>query len=101
MQNKLEKRLLENPKSISMNKVQIDKWREGVDARLEELTIMSAKQNSQLFHIDETVQDIKVMVKEQNGRVRLLEQQTSAMKAIGSIIAVAYSAVITWLFNRS
>ena len=84
-----------------MNKVQIDKWRETVDARLEELTIMNAKQNSQLFHIDSTLQEIKNMVKEQNGRVRTLEQQTSAMKAIGSIIAVAYSAVITWLFNRS
>ena len=84
-----------------MNKVQIDKWRENVDARLEELTIMNAKQNSQLFHIDSTIQEIKNMVKEQNGRVRTLEQQTSAMKAIGSIIAVAYSAVITWLFNRS
>jgi|TARA_R100001198_G_C5043787_1_gene103204 uncharacterized coiled-coil protein SlyX len=84
-----------------VNKVQIDKWRENVDARLEELTIMNAKQNSQLFHIDSTLQEIKNMVKEQNGRVRTLEQQTSAMKAIGSIIAVAYSAVITWLFNRS
>ena len=84
-----------------MNKVQIDKWRENVDARLEELTIMNAKQNSQLFHIDSTLQEIKNMVKEQNGRVRTLEQQTSAMKAIGSIVAVAYSVVITWLFNRS
>ena len=84
-----------------MNKVQIDKWRENVDARLEELTVMNAKQNSQLFHIGTTLEEIKSMVKEQNGRVRTLEQQTSAMKAIGSIVAVAYSAVITWLFNRS
>ena len=84
-----------------MNKVQIDKWRENVDARLEELTIMNAKQNSQLFHIGTTLEEIKSMVKEQNGRVRTLEQQTSAMKAIGSIVAIAYSAVITWLFNRS
>ena len=84
-----------------MNKVQIDNWRENVDARLEELTIMNAKQNSQLFHIGTTLEEIKSMVKEQNGRVRTLEQQTSAMKAIGSIVAIAYSAVITWLFNRS
>ena len=84
-----------------MNKVQIDKWRENVDARLAELTIMNAKQNSQLFHIGTTLEEIKSMVKEQNGRVRTLEQQTSAMKAIGSIVAIAYSAVITWLFNRS
>ena len=84
-----------------MNKVQIDKWRENVDARLEELTVMNAKQNSQLFHIGTTLEEIKSLVKEQNGRVRTLEQQTSAMKAIGSIVAIAYSAVITWLFNRS
>ena len=73
-----------------MNKVQIDKWRENVDARLEELTVMNAKQNSQLFHIGTTLEEIKSMVKEQNGRVRTLEQQTSAMKAIGSIVAIAY-----------
>ena len=84
-----------------MNKVQIDKWRENVDARLEELTVMNAKQNSQLIHIGTTLEEIKSMVKEQNGRVMTLEQQTSAMKPIGSIVAIAYSAVITWLFNRS
>ena len=84
-----------------MNKSKVDNWRVNVDARLEELTIMNAKQNSQLFHMNSTLQEIKSMVKEQNGRVRTLEQQTSAMKAIGSVVAVAYSAVITWLFNRS
>ena len=84
-----------------MNKSKVDNWRDNVDARLEELTIMNAKQNSQLFHMNSTLQEIKSMVKEQNGRVRTLEQQTSAIKAIGSVVAIAYSAVITWLFNRS
>ena len=84
-----------------MHKSKVDNWSDNVDARLEELTIMNAKQNSQLFHMNSTLQEIKSMVKEQNGRVRTLEQQTSAMKAIGSIVAIAYSAVITWLFNRS
>ncbi len=84
-----------------MNKSKVDNWRDNVDARLEELTIMNAKQNSQLYHMNSTLREIKPMVKEQNGRVRTLEQQTSAMKAIGSVVAVAYSAVITWLFNRS
>ena len=58
-----------------------------------------AKQSSELFHIKESVDEIKAMVKEQNGRVRKLEQQTSAIKAIGSSVAVVFSAVIGWLFN--
>jgi len=59
----------------------------------------AAKQSSELFHIKESVDEIKDMVKEQNGRVRKLEQQTSAIKAIGSSVAVVFSAVIGWLFN--
>ena len=60
-----------------MNKVEVEHWRIGVDSRLEELTVMGAKQNSELAHIKESVEEIKSLVKEQNGRVRVLEQQTS------------------------
>ena len=90
---------VKNLKGINMNKARIDEWRVVVESRLEELTIINAKQSSELFHIKESVDEIKVMVKEQNGRVRKLEQQTSAIKAIGSSVAVVFSAVIGWLFN--
>jgi hypothetical protein len=82
-----------------MNKVEVEHWRVGVDSRLEELTVMGAKQSSELAHIKESVDEIKGLVKEQNGRVRVLEQQTSAIKAVGSAIAVIFSGFIGWLFN--
>ena len=82
-----------------MNKVEVEHWRVGVDSRLEELTVMGAKQNSELAQIKESVDEIKGLVKEQNGRVRVLEQQTSAIKAVGSAIAVIFSGFIGWLFN--
>jgi hypothetical protein len=82
-----------------MNKVEVEHWRIGVDSRLEELTVIGAKQNSELAHIKESVDEIKGLVKEQNGRVRVLEQQTSAIKAVGSAVTVVFSGFIGWLFN--
>jgi uncharacterized coiled-coil protein SlyX len=82
-----------------MNKARIDEWREIVEKRLEELSIVNAKQSSELTHIKESVDEIKSMVKEQNGRVRSLEQQTSAMKAIGSVVITVFSGIIGWIFQ--
>jgi|TARA_R100000008_G_C3476883_1_gene111813 uncharacterized coiled-coil protein SlyX len=82
-----------------MNKARIDEWREGVEKRLEELAIINAKQSGELTHIKESVDEIKSMVKEQNGRVRSLEQQTSAMKAIGSVVITVFSGIIGWIFQ--
>ena len=82
-----------------MNKARIDEWREIVEKRLEELSIVNAKQSSELTHIKESVDEIKSMVKEQNGRVRSLEQQTSAMKAIGSVVVTVFSGIIGWIFQ--
>jgi len=76
-----------------------NKWRAGVNSRLEELTILGAKQNGELAHIKETTDEIKELVKEQNGRVRWLEQQTTAIKAVGSLLAVVFSGFIGWLFK--
>jgi|TARA_R100000656_G_C3903503_1_gene119324 urocanate hydratase len=77
----------------------MDEWKTGVDSRLEELTILGAKQNSELAHIKETTDEIKELVKEQNGRVRWLEQQTTAIKAVGVPLAVVFSGFIGWLFK--
>ena len=70
-----------------------------MEKRLEELSIVNAKQSSELTHIKESVDEIKSMVKEQNGRVRSLEQQTSAMKAIGSVVITVFSGIIGWIFQ--
>lgn len=83
-----------------MNKSQVDIWRQEIESRLEELTVNGAKQNGELSHIKESVDEIKSMVKEQNGRVRKLEQQTSAIKAIGSSLAIVFSALIGWMFEN-
>jgi len=82
-----------------MNKNQVDNWGTDTQARLEELTIMSAKQNSDIHYIKEIADEIKNLVKEQNGRVRILEQKTSALESIGSVISVVFGGLIGWLFN--
>ena len=82
-----------------MVKAKLDAWREGVESRLEELAIVNAKQSSELSHIKESVDEIKSIVREQNGRVRTLEKQTSALQSIGSMITIIVSGFIGWLFN--
>ena len=82
-----------------MNKVDIERWRLNVDSRLEELTIMNAKQSSQVTHIKETTDEIKTLVKEQNGRVRALESSVSRIQGEGSMFVVVFGSLISWLFK--
>ena len=70
-----------------------------VDSRLEELTIMNAKQSSQVTHIKETTDEIKTLVKEQNGRVRALESSVSRIQGVGSMFVVVFGSLISWLFK--
>ena len=82
-----------------MNKNQVDSWREISQARLEELTVVNAKQSSEITHIKETVDDIKVLVKEQNGRVRALESSVSSIQSVGSFVALVFGSLIGWLYK--
>ncbi|MBT7930034.1 hypothetical protein HN682_09000 [Candidatus Peregrinibacteria bacterium] len=82
-----------------MNKAQVDDWRNGVESRLEELTIMNAKQNSDIHYIKDSVDEIKNLVKEQNGRVRVNESAIARIQGVGGIIAIAFSGFIGWLFK--
>lgn len=82
-----------------MNKNQVDSWRTDTQARLEELTVMSAKQSGEITHIKETVDDIKVLVKEQNGRVRVLESSVSSIQSVGSFVALVFGSLIGWLYK--
>jgi len=82
-----------------MNKSRIDEWRSGVESRLEELTIFSTKQNSDIEYIKKSTDEIKKLVKEQNGRVRTLEQKTSAMQAVTSVMGIVFAGLIGWLFK--
>jgi uncharacterized coiled-coil protein SlyX len=82
-----------------MNRNQVDNWRTDTQDRLEELTIMSAKQNSDIEYIKKSTDEIKKLVKEQNGRVRTLEQKTSAMQAVTSVMGIVFAGLIGWLFK--
>ena len=82
-----------------MNRNQVDNWRTDTQDRLEELTIMSAKQNSDIHYIKETVDEIKVLVKEQNGRVRTLESSVSSIQSVGAFVALVFGSLIGWLYK--
>ena len=82
-----------------MNRAEIEKWRINVDSRLSELTVMNAKQTSEVSHIKETTDEIKNLVKEQNGRVRTLESSVSKIQGIGSMFVVVFGSLISWLFK--
>lgn len=82
-----------------MNRNQVDNWRTDTQARLEELNVMSAKQSGEITHIKQTVDEIKVLVKEQNGRVRTLESSVSSIQSVGAFIALVFGSLIGWLYK--
>lgn len=91
-----------------MNKKEVDTYRGVVkdtiklnQNRLEELTLMNAKQSSDMHYVKESLDEVKVLLKEQNGRVRSVEGDVSAFKAIGAIISVMFSSLFAYLFTRS
>ena len=77
----------------------IDIWRKDVESRLEEIAIVNAKQSGELSHIKESVDEIKSMVKEQNGRVRTLESSVSSIQSVGAFIALVFGSLIGWLYK--
>ena len=82
-----------------MNRAEIEKWRINVDSRLSELTVINAKQSSEVSHIKETTDEIKSLVKEQNGRVRALESSVSRIQGVGSMFVIVFGSLISWLFK--
>ena len=84
-----------------MNKKEVDSYRVIVQSRLEELTLMNAKQSSDMHYVKESLEEVKVILKEQNGRVRSVEGDMSAIKAIGAMISVMFSSLFAYLFTRS
>ena len=84
-----------------MNKKEVDNYRESVQSRLEELTLMNAKQSSDMHYVKESLDEVKVLLKEQNGRVRNMEGVVSGIKAIGAMISVMFSSLFAYLFTRS
>ena len=83
-----------------MNKTQIDDWRVNMQSRLEELTVLNAKQSSDISHVKESLDEVKTLIKEQNGRVRELEGGMSGIKAIGGMLSVIFSGLFGYLFTK-
>jgi uncharacterized coiled-coil protein SlyX len=83
-----------------MNKAQVDNWRVSMQNRLEELTILNAKQSSDISHVKESLDEVKTLIKEQNGRVRELEGGMSGIKAIGGMLSAVFSGLFGYLFTK-
>ena len=90
-----------------MNKKEVDIYREVVkdttlsnQNRLEELTLMNAKQSSDMHYVKESLDEVKTLIKEQNGRVRELEGGMSGIKAIGGMLSAVFSGLFGYLFTK-
>ena len=83
-----------------MNKTQVDDWRVNMQSRLEELTVLNAKQSSDISHVKESLDEVKALIKEQNGRVRELEGGMSGIKAIGGMLSAVFSGLFGYLFTK-
>jgi hypothetical protein len=83
-----------------MNHKEVESYRTGIRSRLEELTLMSANQGSDIHHIKESLDEVKVLIKEQNSRVRVLEGGMSGIKAIGGMLSVIFSSLFGYLFTK-
>ena len=91
-----------------MNKKEVDTYRYNLISRMEEQTILTASQGSDIKHISENqiqmnknLDEVKALIKEQNGRVRELEGSVSGLKAICAMISVIFSSLFAYLFTRS
>jgi len=83
-----------------MNKKEVDSYRYIIRSRLEELTIINTDQGSDIKHIKEALDEVKVMLKEQNGRVRTLESSMAGVRAIGALVSVIFSSLFGYLFTK-
>lgn len=71
----------------------LEKYREGMVTSLAVL-------KSDVRHIKETLVDQRSLLRQQNGRVRRNEKSISRIFGMGSVVFGAFSALITWLFNK-
>ena len=77
-----------------MNKKEVDNHRVIVQSRLEELTILTASQGSDIKHMMAAIDRIEHLEKELNGRGRKMEGDVSAFKAIGVTTFVVEDVLI-------
>ena len=83
-----------------MNHKEVEDYRTGVQSRVEELTLMNAKQSSDMHYVKESLDEVKTLIKEQNGRIRELEGGMSGVKAIGGMLSAVFSGLFGYLFTK-
>ena len=83
-----------------MNHKEVEDYRTGVQSRLEELTLMNAKQSSDMHYVKESLDEVKTLIKEQNGRIRELEGGMAGVKAIGGMLSAVFSGLFGYLFTK-
>jgi hypothetical protein len=76
-----------------IRKFSIDEHREYVVA-----TLAGLKESSK--STKEDIVDIKMLLREQNNRVRKNEKAISRIFGMGSVVMGVFSALITWLFKK-
>ena len=64
-----------------MKQSEVDNWRVNMQSRMEELTVLNAKHNQDIIYVKESLDELKDLIREQNGRVRELEGNMSGVKA--------------------
>jgi len=75
-----------------VNHKEVTEWRGDMRGKL-------ATQSSDIAHIKETVDEVKVLVKEQNARIRANESAISKIQGIGSVLSLLFGGFIAWLFK--
>ena len=104
-----------------MNKKEVDSHRYIVQSRLEELTIISASQGSDIKQltiisasqgsdikhifknivmINKNFDEVKTLMKEHNGRLRKQEGGMAAFKAIGITVGLLFSSFFGYFFMK-
>jgi len=53
-----------------------------------------------MHYVKESLDEVKTLIKEQNGRVRELEGGMSGIKAIGGMLSVVFSSLFGYLFTK-
>ena len=76
-----------------MNHKEVTEWRGDMHAKL-------AKQSSDISHIKEAVDEVKILVKEQNARVRTNETAISKIHGIGTMLSLLFGGFIAWIFKN-
>jgi len=75
-----------------------------VDDKLEELAVSGAVRGSDIYYIKASVDNITVLLKEQNGRIRKSEHSISRIQGAGYLLSAiwvtmfsAMGAIVVWL----